>query len=308
MRVKLAALIGVARLNFLTLTLACVALAQCYSIYLGHPFQLDLFAVILSLGLLAHVSVNAFNEYFDFQSGLDLITEKTPFSGGSGSLVRTPVIARWALAIAIVSLCLVVLLGLALITEFGAQLFWIGVPGVVLIYSYTQYLNRSAVLCFLAPGVGFGLLMTLGAFWVFASASTGELSQSIPLGAWLLSLMVCLLVSNLLLINQLPDVEADRQVGRKHLPIVIGRKSSLKLASVSYGLALSMLPIGVVLEQFPALILLLLVNALLLCRILPALYRLSSAWQTKTAVPMLALNVVFVHLMIIGAGLLVWVG
>jgi 1,4-dihydroxy-2-naphthoate octaprenyltransferase len=34
------------------------------------------------------------------------------------------------------------------------------------------------------------------------------------------------LVSNLLLLNQFPDVEADRDVGRKHLPIVIGRRTS----------------------------------------------------------------------------------
>jgi len=34
------------------------------------------------------------------------------------------------------------------------------------------------------------------------------------------------LVSNLLLINQFPDVEADGSVNRRHLPIVIGREAS----------------------------------------------------------------------------------
>jgi len=34
-----------------------------------------------------------------------------------------------------------------------------------------------------------------------------------------------LLVSDLLLLNQFPDVEADRTVGRKHLPILLGRKN-----------------------------------------------------------------------------------
>ncbi len=34
---------------------------------------------------LAHISVNTLNEYFDFKSGLDLETIKTPFSGGSGA-------------------------------------------------------------------------------------------------------------------------------------------------------------------------------------------------------------------------------
>jgi len=35
---------------------------------------------------LAHVSVNTLNEYYDFKSGLDLETIRTPFSGGSGAL------------------------------------------------------------------------------------------------------------------------------------------------------------------------------------------------------------------------------
>ena len=38
----------------------------------------------------------------------------------------------------------------------------------------------------------------------------------------LLSLVPMFLVSNLLLLNQYPDIEADRSVGRRHLPIVHG--------------------------------------------------------------------------------------
>jgi 1,4-dihydroxy-2-naphthoate octaprenyltransferase len=34
------------------------------------------------------------------------------------------------------------------------------------------------------------------------------------------------LVSNLLLLNQFPDVEADQSVGRKHFPILVGRTVS----------------------------------------------------------------------------------
>lgn len=308
MRAKLGALIGVARLNFLTLSLACIVLAQCYSLYLGNQFQAELFIVVVSLGLAAHVSVNAFNEYFDFRSGLDLLTQKTPFSGGSGSLVTTPEVARWALMLAVISLLLAIALGLVLMRQFGTQLLWIGLPGVLLIYTYTQYLNRSPILCFLAPGLGFGLLMTFGALWVFDGATSEQLRTPMPIGGWLLSFMVTLLVSNLLLVNQLPDVEADKQVGRSHLPIAIGRKKSIQVVVVGYAGALAILPLGVLLEVFPALTLLLGLNAILLFKLIPGLYRLSAAWQTKAAVPLLALNVVFVHLMILGAALFMVVG
>ncbi|MCK4470019.1 MAG: prenyltransferase, partial [Desulfobacterales bacterium] len=49
------------------------------------------------------------------------------------------------------------------------------------------------------------------------------------------SLVPFFLVSDLLLLNQFPDVEADKGVGRRHLPIEIGRKKSVKI----YGLFLT---------------------------------------------------------------------
>lgn len=50
--------------------------------------------------MLAHVSVNTFNEYLDFKSEPDLITKKIPFSGGSGALPQTPEMAGTVLTIA----------------------------------------------------------------------------------------------------------------------------------------------------------------------------------------------------------------
>gem|GEM_PF-6821458 len=69
--------------------------------------------------------------------------------------------------------------------------------------------------------VGFGSFMSLGAYWVLA--------DSLSLVALVLSLIVMLLVSNLRLLNQFPDVGADRQIGRRHLPIVIGRPASARV-------------------------------------------------------------------------------
>ena len=48
------------------------------------------------------------------------------------------------------------------------------------------------------------------------------------------SLVPFFLVSDLLLLNQFPDVDADQSVGRRHLPIIIGRRGS----SVIYGVFL----------------------------------------------------------------------
>jgi 1,4-dihydroxy-2-naphthoate octaprenyltransferase len=55
------------------------------------------------------------------------------------------------------------------------------------------------------------------------------LSGSYSWASFTASLVPFFLVSNLLLLNQFPDVEADRGVGRHHFPIAIGREASVRL-------------------------------------------------------------------------------
>lgn len=282
----IATLLGVSRANFLTLTLVCIALAASASWQAGNQLTWSMLSLVILLALSSHISVNAFNEYFDFKSGLDFLTTRTPFSGGSGTLVANPQASHHALALAIGSMLILMLGGLYLTLQVGWSLLLFGIPGVVIIYSYTQYLNRSPIACLLAPGVGFGLLMTLGAYWVFADTLSN--------GAWFLAGMVCLLVSNLLLLNQFPDVEADRQVGRRHLPIVIGRRHSASvytlLALASYLLLLIAVSIG----ALPWQTLLALLTVPLLLKILAGIFRLAE--QPAQLAPYLALNVLLCHL------------
>ncbi|MGM0426211.1 MAG: hypothetical protein ACQEQ7_03115 [Thermodesulfobacteriota bacterium] len=81
---KLKYLTGPMRVPFLILTPACVLLGLAtadWSSSTIHP----LYGVVTLIGAMAaHISVNAFNEFFDFKSGLDFRTRRTPFSGGSG--------------------------------------------------------------------------------------------------------------------------------------------------------------------------------------------------------------------------------
>ena len=88
---------GVARPNFLILTPVCISLGLASVLLTEGWVDWGTLAVILIGALMAHVSVNALNEYQDFQSGLDFKTERTPFSGGSGTLVLQPRLASQAL-------------------------------------------------------------------------------------------------------------------------------------------------------------------------------------------------------------------
>ena len=50
--------------------------------------------------------------------------------------------------------------------------------------------------------------------------------------SWLIAVVPFLLVNNLLLLNQYPDIQADASVGRKHFPIAYGVSRS----NIVYGL------------------------------------------------------------------------
>jgi 1,4-dihydroxy-2-naphthoate octaprenyltransferase len=194
-------------------------------------------------GLACHVSVNALNEYFDFKSGLDSRTERTPFSGGSGTLQAHPELAKQALTTGVVAAVIIVLVGIYFITVGGWSIVPLGLLGLVVIIAYTPWITRQPVLCLVAPGLGFGTFMVMGTDLVL----TWEYTWT----SFIASLVPFFLVSNLLLLNQFPDVEADKSVGRSHVPILFGRGTS----SIIYGLfllgAYLSIIIGVVLGYLP---------------------------------------------------------
>lgn len=219
-------LFGPMRPPFLILTPACILLGVGTAISATHSVNWLHAALVLIGALCAHISVNTFNEYFDFKSGLDFKTRPTPFSGGSGALPAHPELALPALAMACITFAITGLVGLYFLSLRGLALLPIGLLGLFLLFAYTPWLTRNPFLCLIAPGLGFGPLMVLSTHFALAGRYTPT--------AMVASLVPFFLVSNLLLLNQFPDVEADRSIGRKHLPIVIGRRAS----SLVYGLFL----------------------------------------------------------------------
>jgi 1,4-dihydroxy-2-naphthoate octaprenyltransferase len=109
-------------------------------------------------------------------------------------------------------------IGLYFLAVRGWALLPLGLLGLASILAYTSWITHQPILCLIAPGLGFGTFMVMGTDYVL----TGHYSWA----AFFASLVPFFLVSNLLLLNQFPDVEADRTVGRRHLPILLGRKTS----------------------------------------------------------------------------------
>lgn len=235
--------LGPARLRFLTLTPACLMLAlACVQWTQGHVSVREAALVLLG-ALAAHVSVNAFNEYLDFRSGLDALTDRTPFSGGSGVLSAHPELAGRTLAMAIGCLGTSVGVGLYFIALRGPDLLPVGVAGVALVLAYTRWLTRHPLLCLFAPGLGFGPLMIMGT----QLALTGTYSMAAAAAC----MVPFFLVNNLLLLNQFPDAQADRQVGRRHLLITSGPVVAARWYAALTLLAFASLVLGVLGRWLP---------------------------------------------------------
>jgi len=224
----------------------CVLLGLSIAAHQSTPLNpLDVVLVLVG-GLLAHAVVNLLNEYDDFRSGLDTITRRTPFSGGSGALPETPSAALSVLIAAWTMLAAVVAIGAYFLWLRGWPMLILGLSGVVLTVAYTRWITRSPLLCLLAPGLGFGPSMVLGTL----VALGGHIDGAALVG----SAVALLLVSELLLINQFPDVEADRRIGRRHLPIVLGLPRASRWVAalllgayplIALGQMSQLLPVGV---------------------------------------------------------------
>lgn len=245
---NLKTVLGPMRIPFLLLTPACVLLGVATAF--RSTRHLNVFYTILTfLGAIsAHISVNAFNEYFDFKSGLDFRTKRTPFSGGSGTLPQNPSASIHALITASITLAVTAAIGIYFVVIRGLALLPLGILGIILVFFYTIWFTQNSFLCLIAPGLGFGPLMVMGTHFVL----TGSYSWQ----AFVVSLIPFFLVSDLLLLNQFPDVEADKEVGRNHLPIAIGIKRSSLIYAAFLLLAYLVVLIGVCVGSLPRLSLL----------------------------------------------------
>jgi 1,4-dihydroxy-2-naphthoate octaprenyltransferase len=291
------ALLGPMRLPFLILPPACVLVGIGTAVWTQGKIN-AWYAVLASIGAVAaHVSVNALNEYFDYRSGLDLRTQPTPFSGGSGTLPAHPEMARSALITGLLAMALTALIGIYFLFAWGLGLLPLGLLGLVLVYTYTNWITRSPLLCLIAPGLGFGTLMVMGTDFVL----TGDYTWT----AFWASLVPFFLVSNLLLLNQFPDVEADRSVSRRHYPLVAGRRaSSVIYAAFLLATYLSVIA-GVVAGALPATALLGLGSLLLAIPTVRGVLRYAE--EMEKLVPFLGLNVILTVLtpLLVGIGLLI---
>jgi len=284
------------RPHFLLLTPVCVLVGLAVAVYESDSVNVLHFVLALVGALLAHISVNVLNDYFDHRSGLDHKTKRTPFSGGSGILPAGLLKPRQVCLFGTISLLAVVAIGAYFISKYEWRIVPLGVAGVLVVYFYTTHLTKNPLLCAIAPGLGFGPLMVLGTHFT----QTGEYT----LAAGLASLVPGFLVSNLLLLNQFPDIEADLAASRRHVPIALGRQASAWIYGLLLLAAYLSLVLSVALEVLPLTALIGLLTLPLALKAVRGVLKYHA--DTEKLIPFMGLNIQVTLLtpLLTGAGIL----
>ncbi len=228
--------IGIMRGPFLSLVIIFtpVTLAMAWS--RGYFDLLN--AILTFIGLIClHASANTFNNYFDYRSGIDIITNPTPFSGGSKILPNGELRPESALKLAFGLLAIGSVIGIYFTFNFGWVIMALLLISVVSICFYSTKL-ASWGLGELFVGLNFGPLLSMGSYYVQA--------RTISIEPILVGTVLGMLTAGVLYINQFPDYDADKSKGRYHLIVRLGKEKATKGFKVLIFSAFALILLGAV--------------------------------------------------------------
>jgi 1,4-dihydroxy-2-naphthoate octaprenyltransferase len=209
------------------------------------PFRLDTAIGCLLVALLLQVAANFANDLSDFRRGADTEARVGPLRVAAAGLVTE---RQLEIAIAVV-LVLAALVGLWLATIGGWVLIALGAVAMIAALAYTGgpfpygYRALGEVFVF----VFFGLVAVVGTAYLQALRIDAVfLAAAIPPG---------LLITAILVVNNLRDIETDAAAGKRTLAVVIGKRRTQAEYGALLGIAYAvpvLLAAGWVLGARPA--------------------------------------------------------
>lgn len=231
----------VIRIKFLLASVIAVSLGLAMSYW--HTGRMDVMHSVLTMaGVISlHASVDLLNDFWDYKRGIDTITKRTKFSGGTGVLPEGLLKPSHVYIAGIAFLILGSLAGLYFIVIYGWIIAVILGFAILSIYFYSTKIVDSG-LGEIFVGIK-GTMIVLGTYFI----QTQQITQSSILGG----IVVGALSSLVLYITSFPDLDADKQKGRKTLVIMLGKKRASDVfwafPFVSYVVIIA----GVTLHTFP---------------------------------------------------------
>lgn len=215
-----------ARLPTLTAAVAPVLVGAALA-WRDGVFDLLTALAALVCSVLLQVGANYANDLHDFKKGAD--TRRVgPTRVTSAGLLTPAQVERGTYIV----FGLAALIGLYLVWRGGWPILLLGVASIVAGVAYTAgpfplgYNGLGDLFVF----IFFGLVAVLGTYYVQAGALTAPaLWAAIPMGA---------LITNIIVVNNVRDADSDREVGKRTLAVLLGRRGArieyLLLAVVAY--------------------------------------------------------------------------
>jgi len=243
----------------ITVLLPC-CLGAVMAWHAGAAFQGGLLALVLVGMMFANIGTNFTNDYYDYRSGVDRRDRGRVYKQGAEVLYENPLAEsgsvdgfaayffspRAVLASALASFGVTAAVGAVLAARVDWRILPLGVVGLAAGYFYTAppvrfgYRGFGDLICFL----GSGPFAVLGTYFLFRGGlSWGAVLAGIIAGLW---------VDAILYIGNVPDTDADREVGKVTLSTLLGRKAVRVLGPLYYAVAYLLLAAAVVARLFPA--------------------------------------------------------
>jgi 1,4-dihydroxy-2-naphthoate octaprenyltransferase len=209
-------------------------------------FQLLPALAALFVALLLQIGSNVANDVYDFERGADTVERHGPVRVTQARLLTPAQVKRgmWVI-FGLAALC-----GLYLAYVRGWVVILIGVAAIISAIAYTGgpfplgYHGLGDLFVF----IFFGLIAVTGTYYV----QVGSISNA----AWWMSIPVGLIITAILVVNNLRDIENDRAAGKRTLAVLLGVKASRIEYVICLGIAYLILPALVAIKIIPAIALL----------------------------------------------------
>ena len=220
---KIKAWIKASRLRTLPLALSCIGMGG----FLAAIHQ-QFSWVILSLSLLTTIFLqvlsNLANDYGDSVSGVDSKEREGPGRAVQSGLISLKEMKNAIIVLAVLSFVSgVFLINLAFQTNWILILIFLTL-GVLAIYAAITYTAGKSPYGYIGLGdvsvfVFFGLIGVMGSFYLYA----GNLVYDIALPAASCGLFAVAVLN----VNNIRDIESDKQAGKRSIPVRLGRKKAV---------------------------------------------------------------------------------
>ncbi|MBI4968583.1 MAG: 1,4-dihydroxy-2-naphthoate octaprenyltransferase [Rhodospirillales bacterium] len=213
------------RPRFLGASLLPLLVGTAWALSRGLPLDPSILLLALLAAGLVHSGANVLNDVADARSGTDPANRQRlyPYTGGS-RFIQNRVMSEEAMArLGWTLLALSLVPGLTLVALKGWMVLGLGAIGLALglAYSLPPLWLSGRGLGEVAVALAFGVLPVLGGAWLQGAPLDGRLVLfALPPALW---------AAAILLINSVPDVEADALAGRLTLAVRLGPVRTARL-------------------------------------------------------------------------------